>query len=152
DIPNAVVVIRGRRIESVGAQKRTVLPRDAQIIDVTGKYIVPGLNDVFAGLNSQAQANAYLFMGVTAIVGSDEPGGRRGALMTTANPIPRIYPLALVDRPEDVETAARKGAKVLLLYYHVAPADMPGIVRHAHELGLATIGELGETKYSEAID
>ena len=152
DIPNAVVVIRGNRIESVGTQKLTALPRDAKIIDVTGKYIVAGLNDVFAGLNSQSQANAYLYMGVTSIVGSDEPGGRRGALLTTAKPSPRIYPLALANRPEDVDRAAKKGAKVLLLYYHMKPGDAPAMVKHAHALGLATIGELGETTYTQAID
>jgi amidohydrolase family protein len=146
------VVIRDGRIESVGTQKLMALPKDARVIDVTGKYIVAGLNDVFAGLNSQSQANAYLYMGVTSIVGSDEPGGRRGALLTTAKPSPRIYPLGPVNRPEDVDSQAKKGAKVLLLYYHVKPADMPAMVKHAHELGIATIGELGETTYPQAID
>ena len=152
DIRNAVIVIRDGRIESVGTQKLMAIPKDARVIDVTGAYIVPGLNDVFAGLNSQSQANAYLYMGVTSIVGSDEPGGRRGALLRTAKPSPRIHPLALVEKPEDVDAAARKGAEVLLLYYPLTADQTRAVVKRARELELATIGELGATRYSEAID
>ena len=152
DVPNAVVVIRNGRIQSAGAQKLTALPKDARVIDVTGAYIVPGLTDVFAGLNSQSQANAYLYMGVTSIVGLDEPGGRRGALMVNAHPSPTIYRLAVVDKLEDVDAAAKGGAKVLLIYYDVTPDKMPAIVKRAHALGMATIGELGRTTYSQAID
>src|SRR5688572_28251385 len=80
DIRDGVVVIRGNEIVAAGPRRTTKIPKGAQILRVDGQYIVPGLNDVFAGLNSQAQANAYLFMGVTSIIGSDEPGprGRRG--------------------------------------------------------------------------
>lgn len=148
DVRDAVVVIRDGRIESVGKK----IPKDARVIDVKGAYIVPGLNDVFAGLNSQSQANAYLYMGVTSIVGSDEPGGRRGALLRNARPSPRINELAVVNHLEDVDAAAKRGAKVLLVYYDVTPDQMPRIVKRAHELGLATIGELGRTTYRQAID
>ena len=36
------VVIRGNRIESIGSRN---IPSDATVIDVSGKYIVPGLWD-----------------------------------------------------------------------------------------------------------
>ena len=152
DVRDAVVVIRDGRIEAAGPRSKTKIPADARVIDVSGAYVVPGLNDVFAGLNSQSQANAYLYMGVTSIVGSDEPGGRRGALLRNAKPSPRINELALVKNPDDVDEAAKRGAKVLLVYYDVTPDQMPAIVKRAHELGLATIGELGHTTYSQAID
>lgn len=152
DIPDAVIVIRDGRIDSVGTQKLMAIPKDARVIDVAGMYIVPGLNDVFAGLNSQSQANAYLYMGVTSIVGSDEPRGRRGALLRTAKPSPRIHPLEVVARPEDVDQAARKGAEVILLYYPLRGDQIRLAVTRARQLQLATIGELGATLYAEAID
>ena len=86
DIRDSVVVIRDGHIVAAGVRKKTKIPAGANVIRIDGAYVLPGLNDVFAGLNSQAQANAYLYMGVTSIVGSDEPGGRRGALFTAANP------------------------------------------------------------------
>ncbi|HYS56221.1 MAG TPA: amidohydrolase family protein [Thermoanaerobaculia bacterium] len=152
DFHNAVIVIRDGRIESVGTQKLMAIPKDARVIDVTGAYIVPGLNDVFAGLNSQSQANAYLYMGVTSIVGSDEPGGRRGALLRTAKPSPHIHPLALVAKPEDVDEAAHHGAEVLLLYYPLRADQTRLAVARARQLNLPTIGELGATPYAEAIE
>jgi hypothetical protein len=152
DVRDAVVVIRDGRIDAAGPRSKTKIPADARVIRIDGAYVVPGLNDVFAGLNSQSQANAYLYMGVTSIVGSDEPRGRRGALFTNAKPSPRINRLAVVDKLDDVDAAAKAGAKVLLIYYDVTPEQMPAIVKRAHELGLATIGELGRTTYSQAID
>jgi hypothetical protein len=152
DIRDAVIVMQGGRIVSVGTQKRMKIPDGAKIIRIDGAYVVPGLNDVFAGLNSQAQANAYLYMGVTSIVGSDEPGGRRGALFIKAHPAPRIRPLGAVKAPEEVGEEAKRGAQVLLLHYPLTPEQTRLAVRRARELGLATIGELGQTTYTEAID
>lgn len=44
-IPNAVVLIDGRTIKAVGPASRVSIPRGAERIDVSGKYIVPGLMD-----------------------------------------------------------------------------------------------------------
>jgi len=152
DVRDAVIVMRGGKIVAAGPRKTTKIPAGAKVIRIDGAYVVPGLNDVFAGLNSQAQANAYLYMGVTSIVGSDEPGGRRGALFTKARPSPRIRRLGVVSSPDEVDKLAKDGAAVLLLYYPLLPDQTRVVVRHARELGLATIGEMGKTTYSEAIE
>jgi len=44
-IGNAVVLIDGTRIKAVGAAGSVTIPKDAERIDVSGKYIVPGLMD-----------------------------------------------------------------------------------------------------------
>jgi imidazolonepropionase-like amidohydrolase len=44
-IANGVVLIDGTRIKAVGAAGAVAIPRDAERIDVSGKYIVPGLMD-----------------------------------------------------------------------------------------------------------
>jgi hypothetical protein len=123
------------------------------------------LIDGFAGLNSQAQANAYLYMGVTSIVGVGDE--RRGKLLLDAHPSPRIYPLdtaGITDKdgkdvalPEpqalaDLEAASRRGVKVLLVYYPVTPALARILIARAKKLGMATIGELGATSYPAAIE
>src|SRR5688500_17935120 len=41
-IENAVLVIRGDRIESIGPAESTEVPDGADVIDVTGKTIMPG--------------------------------------------------------------------------------------------------------------
>ncbi|HZE88673.1 MAG TPA: hypothetical protein VE404_03950 [Verrucomicrobiae bacterium] len=165
DIPDAVVLMRGGRIVASGRRSDVPIPGDADVVDVHGKYLLPGLIDGFAGLNSQAQANAYLYMGVTSIVGMSD--GRRGELLLDAHPSPRIYPLdtagiaekdgKAVALPEgealaDLEAASKRGVKVLLVYYPIPPPLARSLVARAKELGMATIGELGVTPYPAAIE
>jgi len=153
DIRDAVVVIRDGRIEAVGKRGEVAFPRNAERLDVSSKFIVPGFIDGFAGLNSQAQANAYLYMGVTSIVGVGD--GRRGRLLRDCRPSPRVFPLEAVQSKKDVreiDSLARSGVRVLLLHYPLAPEDVRQAVRRARALGLATIGELGFTRYIEAAD
>ena len=52
------------------------------------QFVVPGLIDCFAALNHQAQANAYLALGVTTIVGVEST--RRGPLDRDSDPSPDI--------------------------------------------------------------
>ena len=179
DIPDSVVVVQGGEIVAAGPRASVQVPAGAKVLDARGKYLVPGLHDLFATVNNQGQASAYLAMGVTSIVGIDEPGGRRGPLFLGAQPGPRVYPLeeidgydessvALADRSiytltqgralsetelvAEVDRLARGGAKVLLLYYTLSPQQVRVVARRARELGLATIGELGATTYPEGID
>jgi hypothetical protein len=179
DIKDSIIVIKGGQIIASGPRKAVKIPTGAKIINVAGKFIVPGLNDAFATQNNQAQANAHLYMGVTSIVGLDEPDGRRGPLYLNANPSPRVYkldvisgydlgklipppnsigdlrargtPLSKAELINEVDTLAQNGIKVLLLDYAMSPAQVKVVARHARELGVATIGELGFTTYYEAI-
>ncbi len=174
DIHDAAVVVQDGRITAVGPRTRTPIPRGAEGIDARGKFIVPGLIDVFATINNQAYANALLYMGVTAIVGGDETGGRRGPLFLSASPSPRVYQLDVVAGYDDtgltppprtlgeliargrkqtqVDDFARDGRKVLLLHYDVSADQVRVIAARARERGLATIGELGATRYPDALD
>jgi hypothetical protein len=179
DINDSVVIIRGDEIIAAGSRKDIKIPAGAKVLDISGKYVIPGLNDAFATQNNQAHANAHLYMGVTSIIGLDEPGGRRGRLYLQANPSPRIYrlesisgydesslvpaassagdlrsratPLSARALTQQVDSLARAGFKVLLLYYPLSPEQTAAVVRRARELGIATIGELGFTPYPEAI-
>ena len=78
DIRDSVIVMRDGKIVAAGPRNKTKIPAGANVIRIDGTYVLPGLNDVFAGMNNQTQANAYLYMGVTSIVGSD--------VNSTANP------------------------------------------------------------------
>lgn len=162
DIKDSVILVRDGRVAAAGPRNEVNIPAGAQVIDVSGKYIVPGLNDAFSTLNNQAQANAYLYMGVTSIVGLGEPpGGRRGPLFLDAQPSPRIFlldedwsdnaPASEAELNREIDALARSGVKVLLLYYNLTPEQVRMIARRARELGMATIGELGLTTYAEGI-
>ena len=162
DIKDSVIVLRDGRITAAGLRNEVQIPAGAQVIDLSGKYIVPGLSDAFAALNNQAQANAYLYMGVTSIIGvAEPPGGRRGPLFFDAHPSPRIFPMdwqwnfdpSMTEAAltASIESQARSGVKVLLLYYDMTPGQVRLTAQRARQLGMATIGELGATTYTQAI-
>jgi imidazolonepropionase-like amidohydrolase len=44
-IRNGTIVVDGGRIRSVGARNEVQIPKDAQVIDARGKWIIPGLID-----------------------------------------------------------------------------------------------------------
>ena len=73
-IEDAVVVVRGNRIETVGPRGEVVIPDGAEVVDCTGRVVMPGFVDVHAHTGSpsggvQPQQNwklvAQLAFGVT---------------------------------------------------------------------------------------
>jgi hypothetical protein len=163
DIKDSVILIQDGQIVAAGPRREVKIPAGARVVDVSGKYVVPGLNDAFSTLNNQSQANAHLYMGVTSIVGLGEPpGGRRGPLYLDADPSPRIYKLDWEWSPDasmaeaaliqKIDALAQAGVRVLLLHYGMTPEQVRVTARHARELGMATIGEFGLTTYREGIE
>lgn len=165
DIQDAVVVLRGDEIVAAGPREKVKIPPDARRIDVSGKYIVPGLTDGFAGLGNQSFANAYLYMGVTSIIGVEGPP-RYPLLDLKADPSPRIYPLAdagydyrdgkfipftEAETARQMDSLAAKGSKVILIHYPITPERTAQIADRARQLGMGTIGEHGLTRVEEAI-
>jgi hypothetical protein len=179
DLADATVLIRGGRIEAVGPRRNVPIPKDARILDAKGAFIVPGLSDVYATVNNQGQANAFLYMGVTSIVGLNDPS-RRGRLFLGASPGPRIWRMESItgydpgalpegqrtvsdlmskgrrlseaELREQVDRLARSGVKVAHLYYTLSPGQVRVVADQARARGLATIGELGATTYPDAIE
>ena len=161
DLADSVVLVSGGRIVAAGRRREVEVPPDARVVDVAGRFVVPGLVDGFAGMNSAAQARAYLYSGVTAIVGVAD--ARRGALAFDVAPRPRIIPLDTVGYGDDgpelapdairrrIDRLASEGVRVALLMYPLPHRSLAAAVERARELGLATIGELGETPYGTAL-
>jgi hypothetical protein len=181
DLPDAIVVVRDGRIADVGARGAVSIPKGARVIDCTGKYLIPGLVDGFAGMNSQGQANANLYMGVTTVVAASDY--RRGLIDFAASPGPHLY---LVDSigttdnwsllakhtewvlklregahptelsPDDtvlqLTATARLGTRVLLLRRNLTAANTQWIIARAHQMGLVTYGEFVSTPYEVGID
>lgn len=181
DLANAIVVIQADRITDVGLPGQVTVPKGARIVDCTGKFLIPGLVDGFAGMNSQAQANANLYMGVTTVVARAD--SERGFIDTSAQPSPHIYPIDSIgvtdnwsllarhaewvsklregaspvelspqDTARQMADTAHVGTRVLLLTGHLTAANSQWIIAHAHELGLTTYGQFVATPYPVGIE
>ncbi len=77
--PDMTVVITGARITEMGKSEKVRFPKDARVIDGTGKFLIPGLWDRHANpflvpqaLPPQLLFNLYVANGVT---GLRDPGG-----------------------------------------------------------------------------
>ena len=181
DLHDSVVIIRDGKITDVGPRSTIVIPKGARILDCTGKYIVPGLIDGFAGMAGQDEANANLYMGVTTVVASSDD--RRGHVDLHANPSPHIYLLdsigiaddwsllaadpawkdKLREVPHPVELSpqdtlrqltdtAKLGTRVLWLGPNLTAANTQWIVTRAHQMGMITYGEFASTPYRVGIE
>ena len=181
DLPDAIVLIEDGHILAVGSREALPIPKGARVIDCTGKYLIPGLVDGFAGMNSQGQANAFLYMGVTTVVASSD--ARRGHIDFNANPKPHLYLLDSIGttddwsllvgqhdwtaklregthpvelNPEDtarqLNDTAHLGTRVLWLGGGITAANSQWIIAHAHQMGLVTYGEFVATPYTVGIE
>lgn len=157
DLVDAVVVIENGTITAVGPRSEIKIPADARLLDAENRFVVPGLTDGFAALNNQSYADAYLECGVTSIIAVS--GGRRGPLATGLDPGPRVSRLESVGSDPGtidvhlaaLESLAANGVDVVLLMYELEPEQLRNLIQRAHELGMATIGELGRTSYAEGV-
>jgi len=156
---NSYILIKDGIIEQYGVYSENErFPNNIKVIDASGKYIIPGLVDGFAVQNNQDYANAYLFMGVTSIIGVG--GGRRGEIFQEANPQPEIYMLESIgddlksteEHLSDLQKLYEQGFKVALLKYALKPDQVMAIKARAKELEMACIGELGHTSYRQGVE
>lgn len=181
DLQDAIVVISDGRILQVGSRAEVSIPKNAQIIDCTGKYLVPGLIDGYAGMNSQGQANANLYMGVTTVVARND--SEHGHIDFAANPRPHLYLIDSVGStdnwsllvghsdwkddlregahpveltPEDtarqINATLRLGTRVIWLGEDITAANAQWIIAHAHQLGLIAYGDFVATPYRVGIE
>jgi hypothetical protein len=132
-------------------------------------------------MNSQGQASANLYMGVTTVVASSDD--RRGFIDSAASPSPHIYLLDSVGStddwsflarnpewaaklkegphpvelsPEDtgrqlIETA-KLGTRVVWLGENLTAANVQWIIARAHQMGLVAYGEFISTPYQVGVE
>jgi hypothetical protein len=118
-IPDGAVLIRGKRIEVLGATSSVAIPAGAQVIDAAGKTAMPGLADMHVHLvggwdgettdmlGFQRYLNALLYAGVTTVLdtGNVQPYILQMRQEVAAGRLqgPRIYSAgALIDGPDPI--------------------------------------------------
>jgi hypothetical protein len=157
------VFIQGERITSVGPSGTVNVPKDAEIVDGTGKTLVPGLFDMHA----HAQAGDGILniaSGVTTVrdMGNDmeelrhlqdqwESGTAIGPRVWKSGFIdghgPFQAPTGLyADTAEEAQAAVNRYADLgyvqIKLYSSLNPEFVPGIVKTAHARGLRVSGHI----------
>ena len=162
-ISGVSVLGSGNRIRAVGREDQLHAPADSEVIDVSGKVVIPGLWDMHAHL-FEADGPVYLGCGVTTVrdLGNDiEVLGDLRERYAAAKAVgPRVIPAGLVDGSgplaaptgvfADTEDAARAVVDryadlqypQIKIYSSVKPGLVPIIVRQAHARGLRVSGHI----------
>lgn len=176
NIPDAVVIIEGNKIKSVGPRARVKMPRGAEIVDARGKYLIPGLIDThthsaYDGKDSWLSSR-FLANGITTVLdtGSLPPvydlkrrisiGELQGPRMLVCGPMitgePVAFPMSeTVKTPEEarraVDARVAAGADFVKTHAQLAPDDLRAAIDEAHKKGLRTISHTGKTNALEAV-
>ena len=166
---DAVVVVRRGRIESVSERGGFELPRGTREVDVSGRWIIPGLIDAHAHLSPAATwaPPRYLAWGVTTvrdvhggtasipqlrkIAESTPPRGPRvyaaGAMI---DGLPTTYPDAIgvngeKDARRGVDQLVTAGADLIKVYTRIDAPLLRAIVDEAKAFNLKVTAHLGMT-------
>ena len=162
---NAVVLIQGDRIVAAGSRSSIQIPTGARIVDVTGKFLLPGLWDMHAHLYQTEFGPTYLAAGITSArdVGNDieTATALRDAAKERRGLGPRLLLAGYIDGKNEwhsfdvqVETAEEARAAVqrykdagyeqLKIRDKVKPETLKVICAEAHRLGMTVTGHVPE--------
>ncbi len=162
-IPNATVVTADGKIVAVGPSKKVKVPAGAQRIDVTGKYIIPGLWDMHAHYEQVEWGPIYLAAGVTTVrdVGNEydfitqvrdavNSGKALGPHMLLAGIVDGDGPYAIgitrVNSPADAQMWVTRyhdsGFQQIKIYSSVKPDNVKAICADAHKVGMTVTGHI----------
>ena len=159
-----VIIVRNDKIEAIGSRAEVDVPRRMRTVELTGKFIVPGLIDGHVHLQRWTLAR-FLAAGVTSVRDVHGPFDSIIALREQANlgaiTSPRIFSAgAMIDAApatysdafvvgganearKAVDRLAVTGVDYVKTYTRITPELMRAIVDEAQTFGLRVTGHLG---------
>lgn len=170
-IPDAVIVIYRGDIETVAPRAGFKIPRSARTVDLSHRWIIPGLIDALARVERWSIPRE-LAAGVTSLrqSGGDSSLARRDALNLGAIPGPRMFAsgpavdgtpsdnagmtavVSEVEARKAVDQAALDGADYVETWTGLTPVLLRPLMDEARRLNLRVSGNLGLTDAAQAGD
>ncbi len=164
-IQDSVIVIEDGVIKAVGTRSAVRIPKDASILDATGKFAIPGLWDMHAHYEQVEWGPIYLAAGVTSVrdVGNEfdfiralhdqldrKQNPAIGPHLEFAGIIDGIGPVSLgavtADTPDEAVDLVQKykaaGARQIKIYSSVKPEVVKAICIAAHARGMTVTGHI----------
>lgn len=171
-LQNSCIIIRHDRIEAVGKSGEIAIPKEAEIVDVKGLSLLPGLIDAhYHNEASVEMAPLYLRYGITSV---RDPGAWMeafGPVRASGKPLPRLFlagphlttfPPAhpadsyIVQDAEECRLAVHKlagqGATVIKVYFGLSVGMIREICTTAHRYGLPVTAHLETANAQDAIE
>jgi imidazolonepropionase-like amidohydrolase len=168
--PNMTVIAEGERIVAVGPWRKTIIPRNAVVIDGTGKFLIPGLWDMHVHGASDARAPwSHLLFLANGVVGVRDMSGPldarawRASQASNQDPSPTIYlGSPIIDGPnpvwpesivvtdeaqgrEAVDQQQERGADFIKVYSRLSRNAYFAIAGEANKCGIPFEGHVPES-------
>ena len=162
-VADSAVVIKDGRIKAVGPRSRVKIPKNANVVDAKGKFLLPGLWDMHAHFEQVEWGPIYLAAGVTTVrdCGNEFEfiTAVRDAIAQNRGLGPRLLlagivdgtgPMALsvqrVDTPEQarmwVDRYHAAGFQQMKIYSSVKLEEVKAVADEAHRLGMTVTGHV----------
>ena len=151
-VEDQTVVTQGGRILQIDDFKRVTVPPEAQRIEATGKYLIPGLVDAHVHLQSQVEFAVYLANGVTTVFNLDGRPGHFLCKQVAAGTVlgPTIFstgPIFHEKRtPEEdvrlVDAQAAAGYDAIKVYNEVSKEEYLALISEAKSKNLLLMGHV----------
>jgi hypothetical protein len=147
------VVVEGDRIAQIGPVGSVKIPAGTQLVDGTGKYIIPGLVDAHVHLQSQTKFALYLANGVTTVFNLDgrpahllwrkqiASGEVIGPTIFTTGPIFHQKRTSEED-VKLVDEQAAAGYDGIKIYNEVSREEYPALIAEAKRKNLLLMGHV----------
>ncbi|MBJ2173664.1 amidohydrolase family protein [Aureibaculum sp. A20] len=160
---NMTLLIENGKIKSIGKSTEIEIPEGADVIDVKGKTLIPGLWDMHAHSNQVQWAPAYLAGGVTTIRDNGNElefaTAFRDAIANDGALGPDIILAGMTDGPgakgngvvratspeqakEVVAMYHKNGYKQIKVYTSIAPDILKILADEAHKVGMTVTGHV----------
>ncbi|HEY9487808.1 MAG TPA: amidohydrolase family protein [Chryseosolibacter sp.] len=171
-LEDACVIIRNNKIEAVGKNGEIVIPAGAEVVDLKGLTMLPGLIDAhYHDEDSDTLTSLYLNNGITSVRDPGEWIESYDKLRTSGKNLPRLflagphldsYPPAypadsyIVDDGDEARLAvnrlAAQGATVIKVYFGLSIGVIREVCVTAAGHGLPVTAHLEVTNAKDAIE
>jgi imidazolonepropionase-like amidohydrolase len=169
-IDNAVVVVEGSKIKTVGAKERVAIPPDAKVIDVSGKTILPGFIDCHIHLRDW-MPQMFLHYGVTTVADTNNQTDwsliQREMLQQGRIKGPRLFVTGAAvagphDAPNDtnvpvdspaaakayVKQLVARGVDAIKTQYSLTPELLKAVLEEAKSDGVPVVGHTENIRWA----
>jgi imidazolonepropionase-like amidohydrolase len=164
-VPDASVVIQNGQITAVGPRAKVKIPKQANIVDAKGKFLLPGLWDMHAHFEQVEWGPIYLAAGVTtvrdcgnefefitAVRDAIAQGRGLGPRLLLAGFVDGTSTFAIGTARADTPEQAREwvhryhdaGFQQMKIYSSVKLDEIKAVADEAHRLGMTVTGHIPE--------
>jgi len=162
-VADSAVVIQNGRIKAVGPRSKVKIPKNANVVDAKGKFLLPGLWDMHAHFEQVEWGPIYLAAGVTTVrdcgnefefitAVRDAIAQNRGLgpRLLLAGVVDGTGPMALgverIDTPDQarmwVDRYHQAGFQQMKIYSSVKLEEVKAVADEAHRLGMTVTGHV----------